>query len=171
MANRRFRDDDPRRVLHKIVGTVDDTRQTVHEHPFALGRNNIENDCPALAVQVIRPIIVSDHNFAVFRITPGGNKRTAMLGNRLRSGGLDSVCPVVFLDVVLPFLSGIQSHHIPQIDPHSMLHALGIDAIGDALQLLPVLLLNVRPHHVLRGVPEELPVFLTVVCLFEYCDF
>jgi hypothetical protein len=47
---------------------------------------------------------------------------------------------------------------------------MGIDAIGDALQLLPVLPLNVWPHHVLRGIAKELPVFLAFVCLFEDGD-
>jgi len=113
---------------------------------------------------------VGDDDLAVFGITAGGNKGVQCSGNAERSRGFDPVQLIVFLDVVLPFLGGISMPPHPTDRSSSCRDAMGIDAIGDALQLLPVLPLNVWPHHVLRGIAKELPVFLAFVCLFEDGD-
>ena len=84
-----------------------------------------------------------------------------------RSRRLDAMLFVVLPDVVAPFFRPIQRHNIPEIN----FDARRTRAIGDALQLLAVLRFNVRPHHVLRRVAKELPVFIGVMREFEVGHF
>ena len=74
---------------------------------------------------------------------------------------------IVLLDVIAPLHGAIQSNYVPQIQ----LHAVCICTIGDALHFFPVLGLDVRPHHVLGCITEELPILRILVRLFEGGDF
>ena len=74
---------------------------------------------------------------------------------------------IVLLDVIAPFHSAIQCNYVPQIQ----LYSVGVCAIGDALHFFPVFRFDVRPHHVLGCVTEELPILPILVRLFEGGDF
>ena len=74
---------------------------------------------------------------------------------------------IVLLDVIAPLHSAIQCDHVPQVQ----LHAVRVCAIGDALHFFPVLRFDLRPHHVLGCVTEELPILSILVGLFEGDDF
>jgi hypothetical protein len=58
--------------------------------------------------------------------------------------------------VVGDFFEGVEGDNV--IDVH--VHALVVEAVGDALQFLPVLLVDVGPENVLGGIAEEVPVAL-----------
>jgi len=140
-------------------------RQAVHQHAVAIGGNDVVNDGPALAFEISGPVVVRDHGLAIFRVASGRNKGAAMLGHGRRRG-LDGVLLVILRVVIAPLRGSVDAYDVPNVDGHPVRGG----AIGDALQLVAVLLLDVRPHHVLGGIAEERPVLLVFVLRFEHDD-
>lgn len=66
--------------------------------------------------------------------------------------------------VVFPFGLRVDADDVPDVD----LHTVRRSAVCNALQLFPVLLFDVGPHHVLGGVAKERPVLVVVVLRFEH---
>ena len=120
MADGGFGDHDAGGVHDEIVAAVDEAGQAVHHHAMALGGSDVEDDRPALAIQVARPVIVRDDDFAILGIAAGGHEGAAMLGRDQRGGVLRGVLFVVLLDVVLPLHRGIQRNHVPDIELHAL---------------------------------------------------
>ena len=71
-------------VLTEVVAAVDDSGHAVHENAMPGGGRDVEDNVPARARRIIRPVVVRDHGPAVARVAPGGDERAAMFGDRAR---------------------------------------------------------------------------------------
>ncbi len=75
----RFRDDDAGRIYGEVVAAVDETGKRIHDEAVALRGNNVENNCPARAVEITGPIVVRDDNFSILGVAASSNERAAMV--------------------------------------------------------------------------------------------
>jgi hypothetical protein len=70
-------------------------------------------------------------------------------------------------DIILRQLdAAVQGHDVPDVE----LDAFGLNAPGNAFELLLVLGVDVRPEHCAAGLAEELPVPVGSVSVFELDD-
>src|SRR5437867_623339 len=66
-------------VHSKVVGAVDQARESIHQDPMPLNRDQIEDDVPTLSVEVSGPGVMPDHHSPVLGVTASGHKRAAPL--------------------------------------------------------------------------------------------
>ena len=123
-------------------------------------RQNIEDDHPALARQIARPIIVRDHDLMIFGVRAGGDKGAAITRSLQRGR------PRLLLLLIQPrhvvvrnFFKRVERHNVINIQ----VNAVRLHAIGDALQLLSIFGIDMGPQHLARGLAKKIPIALGFV--------
>ena len=159
-GDRRLRDHDAGGVDPEVVAAVDEAGHAVHEDTVPGRGPDVEDDVPARALEVARPVVVGDDRPAVAGVAAGGHERAALVGRAgaavLVEGGR----------VVAELEARVQGDDVPQVH----LRPGRGRALGDPLQLLAVLGVHPRPEDRLRRLAEEGPVALAVVGQVELRD-
>ena len=105
-----------------------------------------------------------NHNLAARGIAARGDKCRAPSRGQNRAARWRPLPLVQPGHVVLRQLdASVQRHNIP----HVQLHAFRLHPFGNALQLLLVLGVNVRPQHLAPGLAEKIPIARGVVRGFK----
>src|SRR5215471_13627551 len=142
----------------EIVARMNQSGHAVHDDAMPLGGHDLEDDVPTLAGRVARPIVVRDHDTAVFGVAAGGDERAAMIARpgaiAVRAGAL--VVPLVVIRNLQP---RVERDHVPNVE----LHAARFESVGNSIDLVAVLLLYMRPEDLFRCLSEKCPVMLLFV--------
>src|SRR5262249_11681970 len=149
----RFGDDQAGRVDPEVVAAVDQAGQAVHHEAVARGGLDVEHHGPPRSVEVAGPVVVRDDDLAVPGVAAGGHEGAEVVGRGHGRGGSDLVVLVVLSDVVAPLLGRVHAHDVPHVE----LLPAGTRPFGDALHLLAVFRLDVRPHHASGRFAKEVP--------------
>ena len=131
-------------------------------------RLDIENNHPARPRQIAGPVVMRDDDLVILGHASGGDERAAIP----RRFQLRILCSFLLLGqprqvVIGHFLEGIERDNIPDIE----IHALRLDSIRDALQLLLILAIDMRPEHLTSGSPEEFPILPRLVHVEQFDGF
>ena len=138
----------------EVVLAGDDAGQAVHEDVLTAGRDDVEDDSPALAFRIGRPVAVSDDDFAVPGGRAGGDKGAALAWGDSGGGIYLALLSVDHGQVVVAELDiAIESDDVPEIKPG----AGGLEAFGDSLEFFLIFGLDSGPEDGLCGVAEEAP--------------
>src|SRR5208337_5353973 len=62
----------------EIVVAGDDAGKAVHKYAVAVGGHDIEDDPPALAIEVTGPVVVGDDDLMIAGVTTGGDESAAI---------------------------------------------------------------------------------------------
>ena len=119
--------------------------------------DEVEDDPPAFAVEVIRPVVMGDDDLTAPRVTPCGDESAAIARTEKAGRAGHLMLRVVPGDVIVrQLLEGVQRDDVvnPQRD------ASGFDPFDDALQFFLVLRVNLRPEHFAGRCAEKLPAAL-----------
>ncbi len=155
------------RIDAEVVAAVDFAGEAIHEDVIAVLGNDVEDDAPILTGHEGIPHAVGDDGMVVAGPVAGGDEGAAIAGSHWTAA--DFVLLLVEpRDVVLrSFEECVEGDDVPEID---VADAVSVQAVGDALEFLPILWLDVRPVDVLRRIAEELPTASGTVGVVEAGD-
>ncbi len=152
--------------------------KAIHQNALAVLRQDIEDDHPALAREVARPVVVRNHDLMIFGVGAGGDKRAAIARSRqLRR--FRRLLPLiqprhVVIRNLLKRVQGDDVIHIQidamQVSPMQV-HPMRLHAVSNALQFLLILGVDVRPQHLARRLPKKLPIALRLVGIEKFDRF
>ena len=140
----------------------------VHQHPLPLGGNNVEDDGPALAVEIGRSNCCGRLRFCHLSYSFPSQRMRCNAPAQPLPPAIGSHVLVILLDVIFP-LSCRHSRRRHPTDRSSRLLRSRHPTIPCSSSRYSC---SMCGHiMVLRGLAKELPVFLVVVSLFQGSDF
>ena len=90
-------------------------RHTIHQNMVATAGHYVGNHIPVLASHVGSPVIMSNHNFSISRVTACGNKGATITGGFIFSGtGFFFFCYLGNI-IISQFFHGVKSSKIQTI--------------------------------------------------------
>ena len=149
----------PAELMPKSSPRVDQAGHAVHDEAAALGGRDVEDDVPALAGGVAGPVVVAR--------SPRGRpwcscrwrrRRCSDRRARRRWRACRWLCRATCRSRGSP--ARRSARRCPR---RSSLTPLRLQPVDDAVQLVAILLLDVRPEDLFGGLAEEGPVLLLVV--------
>ncbi len=149
-----FGDHHPVGIDSEIIVARDHAGKAVHQHAVTLLRNDVENNAPALAVEVAGPVVVGHHDLVIFRPAAVGDEGAAIF----RAVDFRGVLRVSLLvdpgNVVAgQLLERIEGDDVVEIE----VHFARLEPVHDAFELGLILGIDFRPQHRARRRCGKIP--------------